>query len=140
MIFSRWLTWWLVAGLWWTLEGFTSAVSYRRMGALADNPIPLEHALRMGLLSAWLWVPATVLAVWAAERLPLERGAWRRHVWVHLALAVAVCVARAGVVVALNPWVGWYRELPPFQEVLFTSFANNLFLFWFLVGFGHAGL
>ncbi len=140
MIFSRWITWWLVAGLWWTLEGFTSAVSYRRMGALADNPIPLEHALRTGLLSAWLWVPATVLAVWAADRFPLERGVWRRHVWVHLALAVAVCVARAGVVVALNPWVGWYRELPPFQEVLFTSVANNLFLFWFLVGFGHAVL
>lgn len=58
----------------------------------------------------------------------------------HLALAAAVCVARAGVVVALNPWVGWYRELPPFREVLFTSVTNNLFLFGFLVGFGHAVL
>ncbi len=135
---NRWAVWWLIAVSWWTLDGITGATNYHRMGALAGNPIPLEYALRTALLSAWLWVPATVLALWAAERFPLERGAWRRHAWAHLALAAGVCLARAGVVAALNPWIGWYLELPPFREVLLTSVANNLFLYLILVGFGHA--
>ncbi len=137
---SRWGVWWLVAVVWWTLDGITSATNYHRMGALAGHPIPLEQALRTALLSAWLWVPATVMALWAAERFPLERGSWRRHAWAHLVLAAAVCLARATLVVALNPWVGWYLELPAFKEILITSVANNLFLYWILVGFGHAVL
>jgi len=83
-VLSRWAIWWLIAVVWWTLDGITGATNYHRMGALAGNPIPLEYALRTALLSAWLWVPATVLALWAAERFPLERGAWRRHAWAHL--------------------------------------------------------
>jgi LytS/YehU family sensor histidine kinase len=107
------------------------------MGQAAGG-VTWEHAFRTTMWSAWLWVPLTVLALWLADRLPLDRDAWRRHLPAHVGAAAGVCVFRALAVVVLNPWAGWYAELPPFREILLTSVANNLFLFWMLVGVGHA--
>jgi LytS/YehU family sensor histidine kinase len=83
-------------------------------------------------------VPLTLVALWMAERFPLERDGWRPRLGVHVLAAAGVCVARALAVVALNPWVGWYDRLPPLRAVLLTSVANNLFLYLMLVGVGHA--
>ena len=132
----RWWVWWAVASVWWTLDGFTTATNYHRMGQ--GGGVTWEHAVRTAMWSAWLWVPLTVLAFWLADRLPLDRDVWRRHLPAHAAAAAAVCAFRAVAVVALNPWAEWYAALPPFREVLWTSIANNLFLFWMLVGVGHA--
>ncbi|CAN5743222.1 histidine kinase [soil metagenome] len=134
----RWSVWWAIALVWWSLDGFTTATNYHRMGQSSATGLTWEQAFRMALVSAWLWVPLTVLALWLADRFPLDRDFWRRHLPLHAAAAVGVCVFRAVVVVALNPWVEWYAELPRFREILLTSFANNLFLFWMLVGVGHA--
>lgn len=131
-----WWAWWAAAFAWWTLEAFTTAATYRRM--VEEAGVTWEGALRTTLTSAWLWVPLTVLALWLADRFPLDRDAWRRRLPVHVAAAAGVCLVRALAVVALNPWVGWYAEVPPFPEVLLTSVANNLFLFWMVVGVGHA--
>lgn len=133
----RWWMWWGLSSVWWTLDGFTASTNYHRMGQAAGG-VTWEHAFRTAMWSAWLWVPLTVFAFWLADRFPLDRDAWRRRFLVHLAAAVVVCIARALAVVALNPWTQWYTTLPPFQEVLWTSVANNLFLFWMLVGVGHA--
>lgn len=122
---------------WWTLDGFTSVTQYHRMGQAAGG-ITWAHAFRTTMVSAYLWVPLTVLAFWVADRFPLDRDTWRRYLAAHVAAAAAVCLLRALAVVALNPWVGWYAEMPPFHSVLLTSVANNLFLFWMLVGVGHA--
>jgi sensor histidine kinase YesM len=134
----RWWLRWSVVALWWTLEGFTAATNYHRMSQAAGSDLTWSAAARTALLSAWLWVPLTILALWLAERFPLDRDSWRRYLPVHLAGAVAVIVARAAVVVALNPWVHWYATLPPFGEILLTSVANNLFLYTMLLGVGHA--
>ena len=134
----RWWVWWALAFVWWTLDGFTTATNYHRMGQASPDGVTWEQAFRTTMLSAWLWVPLTVFALWLADRFPLDRDSWRKHLPAHIAAVIAVCVLRALVVVLVNPWVGWYAELPPFREVLLTSFANNLFLFWMLVGVGHA--
>ncbi|HEX9936292.1 MAG TPA: histidine kinase [Longimicrobium sp.] len=134
----RWWRWWVIATAWWTIEGLTDVTGYYRMVQGSPDALPLPQVLREVMSSAWLWIPVTLLALWAADRWPLERDSWRRHLAVHGVLSVSVCVLRAVVVVALNPWTGWYRELPPFGEVLLTSFINNLLLYWMLVGVGHA--
>ena len=133
----RWSVWWAIALVWWTLDGFTSATNYHRMVRVAGGG-DWGHAYRTAMWSAWLWVPLTVFALWLADRRPLDRDTWHRYLPVHLAAAFAVCLVRALAVVAMNPWVGWYDDVPPFSEVLLTSVANNLFLFWMLVGVGHA--
>jgi two-component system, LytTR family, sensor kinase len=134
-----WALWWGLAAAWWTLDGFTTATNYYRMSQVTGG-ITWEHAFRAGMWSAWLWVPLTLLAVWVAHRLPLSRDTWRRYLPAHLAAAVGVCLVRAGAVVLLNPWAGWYTALPPFREVLLTSFSNNFFVFGLMVGVGHAAV
>jgi sensor histidine kinase YesM len=131
----RWWVWWAIAAAWWNLEGFTTAANFYRMNG---GTVPWMRGLRTSLWSAWLWIPLTVLAIWVADRWPLDRDSWRAHLPVHLAASVGVCVFRAVAVVALNPWVEWYAEVPGFGELLVTSFANNLLLYWMLVGVGHA--
>jgi two-component system, LytTR family, sensor kinase len=134
----RWGRWWLIATVWWTIEGLTDATGYVRMAQAAGNPLAWEYALRSALGSAWMWVPLTLLALWVADRSPLDRDTWPRRLPVHLAASVAVCVIRAVAVALLNGWGRWYARLPGFGELLVTSFINNLLLFWMLVGVGHA--
>ncbi len=130
-----WRLRWGIAAAWWALDAFITVTNYHRMGAAGAERAAFVLATAV---SAALWVPLTVFAFWLAARAPLERGAWARRLPLHVAAALGVCLARAGAVVALNRWVGWYRELPLFSEVLLTSVANNLLLFWMLVGVGHA--
>lgn len=134
----RWWVIWAAAVTWWTLEGFTTATNLHRMNEAARTGLTWSGALQVSLASAWLWVPFTVLALWLADRFPLDRDGWRRTLPVHALGAATVCIARALVVVALNGWVGWYETIPPFREVVLTSVANNLFLYVLLVGVGHA--
>jgi two-component system, LytTR family, sensor kinase len=84
------------------------------------------------------WVPLTMLALWMSERVPVDRRNWRWSVPVTMAVAAAVVLVKAVVVYYANPWMGWYTALPPFSEILMTSVANNLFLFWLVIGVGHA--
>lgn len=132
--FTRWHwgSWWAVAAVWWTLVGITTVTNYRTMGG-----IPWDKSLRVGMGSAWLWVPQTMLALWLANRFPLTRDTWRRWLPLHIAGALAVVMARTLVVVWTNPWMEWYTAIPPFGDVLVTSFANNFFLFLLFVGVGH---
>ena len=134
----RWLAWWIGAAVWWTLEGFITATNYHRMGQAAATGLTWPQALRTTMLSAWLWVPLTVLALWLADRYPLDRDRWRAHLPVHAAGAMAVYVGRALAVVALNPLVHWYPVLPSFGEILVTSVLNNTFLYFLVLGVAHA--
>lgn len=129
----RWGMWWAIAAIWWTLVGITTVTNYRAMGG-----IPWPQALRVGMGSAWLWIPQTMLALWLADRFPISRDTWRRWLPLHILGALAIVVARALVVVWTNPWMEWYSALPPFPSVLVTSFANNFFLFCLIIGVGHA--
>ena len=133
----RYWIWWTVALVWWTLDGFTDATNYYRMAQGAGDAISWEEALHTTMVSAWLWVPLTVFALALTQRFPLDDATWRRYLAVHVVAAFAVCVFRALAVVVMNPWVGWYRAVPEFPNLLFTSFANNFFLFWMLIGVGH---
>lgn len=129
----RWGMWWAIAAIWWTLVGITTVTNYRAMGG-----IPWPQALRVGMGSALLWIPQTMLALWLADRFPISRDTWRRWLPLHILGALVVVVARALVVVWTNPWMEWYSVLPPFPNVLVTSFANNFFLFCLIIGVGHA--
>jgi two-component system, LytTR family, sensor kinase len=131
--------WWLFAFLWWTLNGVASASQYVQMAGPAGERVTWRHALVTSLASAYLWVPLTMLALWLAHQYPLGRGRLLPRLGLHLLLGMAVVIFfRAGAVLVLNPWVGWYATVPPLPELLLTSAQNNAFLYSLLVGVAHA--
>ncbi|HEX2190560.1 MAG TPA: histidine kinase [Longimicrobiaceae bacterium] len=131
-------TTWALVVVWYTLFAASNATQFHLRMAAAGEPVGWREAALTAAASAYLWIPFTLLALWLAERRPVERGRWRSGLAAHLAAAVATVVFRAAAVVVLNPWVGWYPELPRFRELLVTSFGNNFFTFWLLAGVGHA--
>jgi two-component sensor histidine kinase len=132
----EWLGWWVVSTVWWTLDGFTDVTNYRVIMPGDDQGMGRIWRAYMG--SAWLWIPFTVFALWLTDRFPLGADRWRRNLFVLIGGAAAVCVARALAVMLLNPWGGWYANMPGLGELLITSLANNFFPYWMLVGVGHA--
>lgn len=130
---GHWGRWWALALLWWTLEGVANATTYRGM-----TGVSWEQAVRLTIAGVIQWVPLTMLALWMAERVPVDRRTWRWSVPVTMLVATAIVVVKAIIVNVANPWIGWYATLPSFGEILMTSVANNLFLFWLVVGAGHA--
>ncbi len=130
---GHWTRLWALALLWWTLEGIATATTYRGMTGVGWQKIFLLTGL--GVVQ---WVPLTILALWMAERAPVDRQNWRWSMPLTMLVAAALVFVKAIIVVAFNAYVGWYTTLPPFGEILLASVANNLFLFWLVVGVGHA--
>lgn len=139
MIMSRRARLWcaLVFG-WWTVNAFATASQYYLVRKWTDDPIAFREALLQATVSAYLWIPITLLALWMADRHPLERGGWRRRLPAYLVVAVFFPVVRATTVVLVNQWTRWYEELPAFSTLVATNFANTFFLYWMVVAAAHA--
>ncbi|UHQ23061.1 histidine kinase [Lysobacter sp. 5GHs7-4] len=120
--------WWLLTGLIWTgqmHEAFSGQVGW-------------PHLFRTEMAKALLWIPFTLLLFRCVDRHPIERGALLRSIgWLSLSVA-AIIAARAACTAALNPWVGWYAQLPGWTALLRTSFLGNLLTAWMIVGVAHA--
>ena len=127
---------WIVA--WWTAFGVISAVQYRQMAAADGRSVAWLEALMPTVASAWLWIPATWLALEVTRRAPLAALPWRRTVPLHLLATLGVVVYRAIMVVMLNDYIRWYRALPAFGDVLVTSVFNNVFFYWLITAAAHA--
>ena len=127
---------WVV--IWWTAFGLMSAVQYRQMAAAGGRPVDLSTALVPSMASAWLWIPATWLALVLAQRAPIGAADWKRAVSVHAAATLGVVLYRGIAVVLLNPWIAWYRTLPSYADVFVTSVQNNVFFYWMVLAAAHA--
>ncbi|MBF5040760.1 MULTISPECIES: sensor histidine kinase [Myxococcaceae] len=121
---------------WWTLEGLVTAGQLMTM-QFGDEPVTVASALRRGLLSAWTWVPLSMLLLACVQRYPLDPGRRTRALAVYAAATALVVALRAVTIFHLNPVLGWYRDLPPFREVLLTSLFNNLLMCWLTIGVWH---
>ena len=128
----------LAVTLWWTLEGLVTTGQLLTMQFGGDEVLTLGQALRRGIASAWLWIPFSLGLFWLVERFPIERGRLATSIGASFAAVAAIVLLRAVVVYQLNPWLGWYRELPPFRDVLVTSVFNNFLLAWLNIGVAHA--
>jgi signal transduction histidine kinase len=129
---SPWWRWWGIASGWWLLNSIITGVARSRGGPQGLLPLAQD------LLSALLWIPVTVLAFWLADRRPLQRTTWPRHMPIALAAAALVVVVRAGFVLATDPWLHWYAMPPVASEVFVRSLANNFLPFFLLLGAAHA--
>lgn len=114
-----------------------SAVQYRQMAGADQRVISWSAALIPALTSAWLWIPATWLALLVTRKAPLGALPWTRTVPMHLMATIATVVFRAIFVVILNDFVRWYAVVPPFHSVLLTSALNNVFFYWLITAAAH---
>lgn len=128
----------LAVCVWWTLEGLVTTGQLLSMQGAGGETLAWNAALLRGMASAWLWVPCTLMLFWCVARFPIERDRLWRSLSVLMAATFLVILVRALAVIAFNPWIGWYRVLPPLQEVLFTSVLNNFLMSWLIIGVGHA--
>ncbi|TWI04981.1 histidine kinase [Luteimonas cucumeris] len=128
----------LAVCVWWTLEGLVTTGQLLSMQGADGQILGLRPALLRGLASASLWVPCTLALFWCVARYPIERDHLWRSLLVLMAATLLVILVRALAVVAFNDGIGWYRELPPFRDVLLTSVLNNLLMSWLIIGIGHA--
>lgn len=133
-----WWAWWGTVTLWWTVDGLVSAAQVHSMQAAAGDAVSWDDALVPALASAWLWIPLTMFALWSAARIPIERRRIVAPAAAHVAAAVMVSVARAAAVLLLNDRIGWYADPPAFADTIAVSLGNNVFIYWLLVGVGHA--
>lgn len=129
---------WAAAFVWWTMSALVSALNHRQWADDEGLTVGWDAVLRLAFVGSYLWVPMTIAVFWLARRHPLERGRWRRSLAVFTVGAAVVVGARAALVIAFNPWVGWYDEVPAVGSVLITSMNNNLFIYWMMVGVAHA--
>lgn len=130
----------LAVAVWWTLEGLVTTGQLLTMQWADGDVLTLGQALRRGIFSAWLWIPWSLGLFWLVERYPIERGDLLRSIAVLTGAVLAIVLLRALSIYFLNPWLGWYRELPPFGDVLVTSVFNNFLLSWLNIGVAHAWL
>jgi len=130
----------LAVTVWWTLEGLVTTGQLLTMQFGGGETLTLGQALRRGIASAWLWIPFSLGLFWLVESHPIERGSLMRSISVLMAAVIGIVFLRAVCVYYLNPWLGWYRVLPPFRDVLVTSVFNNFLLGWLNVGVAHAWL
>lgn len=130
----------LAVTVWWTLEGIVTTGQLLTMQFGDDEVLTLAQASRRGIASAWLWIPFSLGLFWLVERYSIERGSLARSLCVLMAAVLAIVLLRAVCVYYLNPWLGWYRTLPPFRDVLVTSVFNNFLLGWLNIGVAHAWL
>lgn len=103
-----------------------------------SGQVASSYLLRTEMTKAALWIPFTMFLIWWVGRHPMERGTTLRAIgWMTLAVA-GIIVMRALCVAAVNPWVGWYAELPSWPVQLRTSFLSNLLTSWMIIGVAHA--
>ncbi len=90
----------VVTGLW-TLVGVVSGAQGSLAAALQGaSPQPLGPAIVDALNQFLPWIPATLVAVALAGRVPLTRTTWRRNFWIHLLAAPATAYLTNLLVVA----------------------------------------
>lgn len=131
-----------VTGMWLAF-GLFSTVQMLGMEVPGGTVIPARHAFITSMMSAALWIPPTLVLLWLVGRISFERAGIGRLLVALAAFSAFVAFTimfRAVAVILLNPWVGFYQELPPFGGLLVTSVNNNFLKAWLLVGVAHAWL
>ena len=123
---------------WWTAFGIISALQYRQMASTDQRTVEWMRALVPSMTSAWLWIPATVLAIVVTRRFPIGALALRQSLPPHIAATLAVVLYRALMVIVLNDAIHWYKTLPSLDVMLITSVFNNVFFYWLITAAAHA--
>jgi hypothetical protein len=87
-----------------TLAGLVSGAQSSLAAALQGGAQPLGPAIGEALFEFLPWIPATLVAIALAERVPLTRATWRRRLWVHV-IGVLGTALLTNLIVVSGYWV-----------------------------------
>ena len=121
----------------WAAESAVYTIQLVVFGSPTGGPVDLPLAVAQSLVSALLWVPFTVMALWLAFRWPVTVD--RRNVLVHIAGFAVLVLGRVLAAVVLNPALRWYPDgVPPWDRLLLIGVLNNLVVYVLMTGLAHA--
>lgn len=128
---------WAVFAIFFASEGVVSR-------AYAAKPLQLGQALTAWLLCAASWFLLTPLVLLLARRFPLERGAWRVRLLVHLAGGAVVATAHIAIYISVLFVSATVLKInhPPFaaafRNQFIYSFHADFLTYWALIGLNQA--
>jgi two-component system, LytTR family, sensor kinase len=128
-----------------TALGFFSGFqAYYFVATFTERPASFPLLLALNLSYWYSWACLTPGILWLARRFPLDRGAWRRTMPVHLGgvflatlLHVALTVAsqRAIYAVVGEASAPWQTQA---QRMFFLNFDWEMMTYWAIVGLSHS--
>ncbi|NZA25482.1 histidine kinase [Luteimonas sp. SJ-92] len=136
----RKVPWLIVLGVvaWWGLNAVIVTSHLLAFRAARGQPVSLQEILPVQLVSAAIWVIATLWLLWWTARSPLERERWLAPLGILLFAVLAAAAFRTGAVLVLEPWVGGSDTPPRGATLMVSSVLRNFLVCCVIVGIGHA--
>jgi sensor histidine kinase YesM len=126
--------WWMVL-LFWLLVSLASGLEMSFLHTFGRTQVLMEALARL-----LIWVFMTLLVVWISSTFTLERGSWKRVIWVYIAACV-LCLFVVGLVsyFGVPPLIASSKD----EHVSLTlsvllRLTNQMPIFWGLVAVAHA--
>jgi len=130
----------LIWGIWTVVALFFSTQVYM-MYYSGNQPIPYAKAFFVQASACYLWALATPLVLWLARRFRIDRNNWRKNVFLHAGLSVALSSALIVLhfVIYMNI-MGSTSKLTPFWtfDYLYWNLDRWLLVYWFIFVMSHA--
>ena len=127
----------------WTVIGLAFAGQLYLTQAEIGRPVNWRFALSRNLIDWYVFAALAIPAIWLANRIPLERGDWRRRITIHavasILFSVVWMVLRAvlAVAVELTPERTPLGFWTAFTYALVATFFFNVLIYWVVVSVAH---
>lgn len=142
LLSRRSLRWALYFALW-TVLGVAFAGQLYLTQAEIGRPVEWRFALSRNLIDWYIFAVLAVPVIWLANRIPLERGDWRRRLTIHVVASLVFSVLwmalRAIMAAALevNPDRTPLGFWTAFTYALVATFFFNVLIYWAVVSVTH---
>jgi hypothetical protein len=127
-----WLAIWAV----WTILALLSASQTAVVLSLQHQPYQWSRLIAGRLADWYSCAIFTPLFVWLARRYPLERGAWRKSLAIHVPVSIACVVIKYAIYTPIAGWI--YGERRPITFALKANIFTELMFVWATIGAVHA--
>ena len=125
----RWARWAIIFAVWTVLALFFSGqLYYTRL--LSERPMTWRQAASQQFIYPYLWAVGSIIALWLAERFPVEDERWPRHLALHLLFATLFVVVVSGSFQVIYHFLFLHGPAKPYepwttlQWIIFNSSEN----------------
>ena len=142
LLSRRSLPWVLYFAIW-TVIGLAFAGQLYLTQAEIGRPVNWQFALSRNLIDWYAFAVLAIPAIWLANRIPLERGDWRRRITIHAVASILFSVVWMVLRAVLAAAVELTPERTPlgfwtaFSYALVATFFFNVLIYWVVVSVAH---
>ena len=142
LLSHRSLPWVLYFAIW-TVIGLAFAGQLYLTQAEIGRPVNWRFALSRNLIDWYAFAVLAIPVIWLANRIPLERGDWRRRITIHAVASVLFSVVWMVLRAVLAAAVELTPERTPlgfwtaFTYALVATFFFNVLIYWVVVSVAH---